>query len=527
MRVTEKSRWKRAGVLAAGVLLVWAAGASASEWNDRTILKFSEPVMVPGATLQAGSYVFELADPVSSHHTVRIMSEDGSRQIAVVHAVPLKRMDPKGDVVMKFEPTDAGSPPAIKAWFYPGSIYGHQFIYPEEQAREIAERTKTIVLSRDAEGDMQKGTLRTYDATGATAEWQGEATTLREWEEWKSKRPASASGAASSSSRSAQEQKPTPADRKSVEQKEEQERTSAERKRMEQQQEPKQEQRQASAERKSTEQQRRESTAPMVETDIASPRVELDDLEDNPEQYMNKTVSVDGEIEEVLGPRLFTIDEPNWGDLAGETLVYVPANFAAPVRENDLVTVTGTVKPFVRSEFEREWGWLGLEPEVEAEVGTKAMLLATKIVGGNSDVAMIVDVGTSGAAGSSDHHQPDRPSAAKPSGEPQVTDLASLARGDEDLVGSRVTLEGVKVEKVGDRGGFFASTGDGVLFVLPATQQARGSAAAGDEVSIEGIVLEMPRDMANRLDGPDGVNDDIYIFATHSSAAGATDSSDR
>jgi hypothetical protein len=35
--------------------------------------------------------------------------------VALTQAVPMKRLDPKGDVVLKFNPTATGSPPAIKA----------------------------------------------------------------------------------------------------------------------------------------------------------------------------------------------------------------------------------------------------------------------------------------------------------------------------------------------------------------------------------------------------------------------------
>lgn len=72
--------------------------------------------------------------------------------MTTTQAVPTKRADRSGDVVLRFNPTDAGTPPALKSWFYPGTSYGHEFIYPDEQAREIAQRTKSIVLSTDVPG---------------------------------------------------------------------------------------------------------------------------------------------------------------------------------------------------------------------------------------------------------------------------------------------------------------------------------------------------------------------------------------
>ncbi|MGH9321373.1 MAG: hypothetical protein ACRD3V_15995, partial [Vicinamibacteria bacterium] len=154
--------WRRTAGLAAAVLIASAAAASASTWNEKTILTFSEPVMVPGATLPAGSYVFQLRDAKSGRHIVQVTSEEGSELMALAQAVPIKRTETTGDIVVKFNPTDVGSPPAMKAWFYTGSMHGHEFVYPEEQAKKIAERTKTIVLSVDVPGtDLEKGTLRT------------------------------------------------------------------------------------------------------------------------------------------------------------------------------------------------------------------------------------------------------------------------------------------------------------------------------------------------------------------------------
>ncbi len=130
--------WRAAAGLAVALLVGYAPVAVADQWNDKTTMKFSEPVMVPGATLQPGSYVFKLMGSSSNRHLVQITTEDGSRVVALTQAVPMKRMEPKGDIVVKFNPTDAGSPIAMKGWFYPGSLYGHEFVYPDEQAKEIA-----------------------------------------------------------------------------------------------------------------------------------------------------------------------------------------------------------------------------------------------------------------------------------------------------------------------------------------------------------------------------------------------------
>jgi hypothetical protein len=211
---------------------------------------------------------------------------------------------------------------------------------------------------------------------------------------------------------------------------------------------------------------------------------------------------VDAEIEDVLGPRVFTIDEPNWGDLEGEILVYVPTTRAALVRENDRVTVTGIVKPFVKTEVEREWGWLGLAREVELDVQKKPVIVASRIVGGNNDVAIVIDPAGTKPAGTSGTSTPSA-----------LTDLRTIARGDEDLVGRHVDLTGVRVEAMAKDGGFFVRAPDATLFVLPAHKDTV-SVRAGDTVSVTGVVLQMPGNMEDELSATERSNDDIYVYAT-------------
>jgi len=49
-----------------------------------------------------------------------------------------------------FIETQAGYPTPINEWFYPGHLDGLEFIYPKEQARQIAAHALEPVLSGDA-----------------------------------------------------------------------------------------------------------------------------------------------------------------------------------------------------------------------------------------------------------------------------------------------------------------------------------------------------------------------------------------
>lgn len=170
---------------AALVVCAWTVPAAADSWNEKTVLKFDEAVMIPGVTLQPGTYVFQIGDATTARHTIRITRESDNHVLATVQAIPMRRTSATNDIVLKFEPTERGSAPALKGWFYPGRVYGHEFVYPDDEARQIAERSRTLVLADDAKGDMSgKGTLHMIDAKGAKSDWHGDEALNREWGDW-------------------------------------------------------------------------------------------------------------------------------------------------------------------------------------------------------------------------------------------------------------------------------------------------------------------------------------------------------
>lgn len=409
--------------------------------NEKTVLTFSAPVQVPGAVLPPGKYTFKLA-PTGSN-IVQVFDENESKLIATTITVPKRRQDPNGDVVLTFGAAGSGEPPALQAFFYPGTLYGHEFVYPEAQARDLAKRNRTLVLSHDVKGtDFEKATLRVVND-------RGEATNY-------------VAGVAGSG------------------------------------QEP-------------------DAKAPMIMADRQGQKVQLDKLEENAAKYVGKTVSVDGEVEEVFGPRLFTIDEPNWGDLDGEILVFMPTALAALVAEDDKVTISGTMRPFVKTEIEREWGWLDPRPEIEAEFSIRPVLVADRLIGGNGDLALKISatpaaVGTAGSTAA-----PARPASANAATgrAPAVVSVAEVVSTTRGSVGRAVDLNKVTVAEIEKDGGFWIRDAQkNRAFVLP--QDHRNfKASAGEQVSITGVLLEMPSAMRERLNATKDERADLYVFATN------------
>jgi len=138
---------------AAAITVALAPAARADEWNKKTILTFSGPVQIPGATLPAGSYVFKLADIAGNRHVVQVFDKDEKKIYTTMLAIPNERLEPADDPVVLFAERSSGSPQAVKVWFYPGDRIGNEFVYPKSQAVAIAKANRTPVLATEDTND--------------------------------------------------------------------------------------------------------------------------------------------------------------------------------------------------------------------------------------------------------------------------------------------------------------------------------------------------------------------------------------
>jgi hypothetical protein len=122
--------------------------AAASEWDKKTIVTFNTPVEIPGGkVLPAGTYVFKRLDSQADHNILQIFDKDEKQLIATILAIPNYRLQPADKPVIQFEERPSDSPPALKAWFYPGDNYGLEFVYTQDRATQLAKRTHQNVLS--------------------------------------------------------------------------------------------------------------------------------------------------------------------------------------------------------------------------------------------------------------------------------------------------------------------------------------------------------------------------------------------
>jgi len=132
--------------------LAFSPSARADDWNKKTVITFSGPVEIPGVHLQgygvlpAGTYVFKILDSKSDRHIVQIFSQDELTVYATILAIPNYRLKATDKTVMTFRERPAGEPEALRAWFYPGRLWGEEFVYPKARAIVLAKETHTAVL---------------------------------------------------------------------------------------------------------------------------------------------------------------------------------------------------------------------------------------------------------------------------------------------------------------------------------------------------------------------------------------------
>jgi hypothetical protein len=132
-------------------VLFFEVAAHADEWDLRTKLTFNQPIQIPGKVLPAGTYLFQLAD-TNDRHIVQVFNSDGTVLYATVMTIGAERANPTDESVVTLAEQGPGQPDALVKWFYPGSTSGNAFIYPKQEAQQLAQdRQQTILVRHTAD----------------------------------------------------------------------------------------------------------------------------------------------------------------------------------------------------------------------------------------------------------------------------------------------------------------------------------------------------------------------------------------
>jgi hypothetical protein len=112
-------------VISAGI---FTSPAQADEWDKKTLLTIDQPTQVFNTYLAPGTYMFRLLD--WDRHIVEVATQDRSRVLSIIIAIPAYRVALSGDAQFTFWETPPGTPKAIRKWYYPGDHDGQEFRYP-------------------------------------------------------------------------------------------------------------------------------------------------------------------------------------------------------------------------------------------------------------------------------------------------------------------------------------------------------------------------------------------------------------
>ena len=115
----------------------------------------------------------------------------------------------------------------------------------------------------------------------------------------------------------------------------------------------------------------------------ATVRARVADIVADPAAYVSRTVTVLGEVEERVGPGLFSLDEDAFfaAGIDNDLLVVAAAVGSSAideVQEGQMVQIRGVVRQLVTVEFEREFG-LDLDDELVADFEGRPVIMASAV----------------------------------------------------------------------------------------------------------------------------------------------------
>jgi len=161
---------------AAIAMIGLSSAVKADPWNKKTIITINEPMQIPTKVLEPGKYVFKLLDS-NYRHVVQVFNEDESKILATIVAIPNERLKARSKSEFDFWEVPAGQPHALRAWFYPGDNFGHEFAYNPEMAAKITAYNKTSVPTTYAESDTDLTTAKIEQSKVETAPEVAQVTT--------------------------------------------------------------------------------------------------------------------------------------------------------------------------------------------------------------------------------------------------------------------------------------------------------------------------------------------------------------
>ena len=219
-------------------------------------------------------------------------------------------------------------------------------------------------------------------------------------------------------------------------------------------------------------------------------------------KYYGQTVTVSAEVEDVLDSHSFTLDEDAL--FAGpDVLVLLPAGSATPLRHDQKVTVTGTVRRYVAAELHHDYDWFEeghiLQRNAKIDYKTRPVLVATSVTTADgTDLLTGSPVMTGDSDVATESTRPMRPREVAPDA---MISAGKLARDAKDYYGQTVSVQ-AEVEDVLSANAFTLDedavfAGPDVLVLVPGAVANR--LAHDQKVTVTGtvrpwVVADLDRD---------------------------------
>jgi hypothetical protein len=112
------------------VIALMQHGSATGNAERTAYLTFSQAVRLPGVSLGAGTYIFEVANPNTRGNVVRVLSRDRRRAYFLGFTNAIEK--PRGlssEAMISLGESGPGVAPPITAWWPTGEETGREFIY--------------------------------------------------------------------------------------------------------------------------------------------------------------------------------------------------------------------------------------------------------------------------------------------------------------------------------------------------------------------------------------------------------------
>ena len=112
--------------------------------------------------------------------------------------------------------------------------------------------------------------------------------------------------------------------------------------------------------------------------------VTVEKIADNPSEWYGKKVTIKAQVGDMFSRKVFNVEEEGIVDVDDEVLIVAPKH-SRYLNPDQVVTVTGTVRAFVRTEIEQTWDGLdwGLAPELLIQFEKRPVIVADSVTTGS------------------------------------------------------------------------------------------------------------------------------------------------